>query len=164
MSLVKWAFIGVLALPVAELGVFILVASTIGWLPALALFLGTSFLGIILLKRSGLDHLARFRAALAQEGVAAIHLETPGVAHVLGGILLVFPGFITDFIGLLLFVPPLRRTLAAAVGHALRNRARRARRQRDPSLIDLEPDEWHQVANKPLEDGRPGRRRPRAGR
>ena len=53
MSLVKWGFIGLLALPVAELVVFIVVALSIGWLLALALFLATSLIGMMVLKRSG---------------------------------------------------------------------------------------------------------------
>jgi UPF0716 family protein affecting phage T7 exclusion len=55
MSLVKWGFIGLLALPVAELLVFIVVALSIGWLLALALFLATSLIGMMVLKRSGAD-------------------------------------------------------------------------------------------------------------
>ena len=137
----------------------ILVAWAIGWLWALALFLSTSLLGVFVLKRSGLDHLGRFRDALAREGVAAIHLETPGLAAIIGGILLVFPGFITDFVGLALFVPPLRRWAAATIGHVLRKRRQRARSRQDPSLIDLTPEDWHQVPDATLEDERRGKRK-----
>ena len=109
MSLVKWAFIVVIMLPAAEIAVFFLVALTIGWLWTIGLFLATSVIGVIVLKRSGRGDLDRFGAALAQDGVRAIHLESPGLAAMVGGILLVFPGFITDVLGALLFVPPLRR-------------------------------------------------------
>ena len=73
----------------------------------------------------------------------------------LGGILLVFPGFITDVLGALLLVPAVRRQLRAADRAA---RARNARRQRDPSVIDLTPKEWRQVSEKPIKDGRPRKR------
>ena len=99
MSLVKWTFIGLIALPAAELLAFVMVASLIGWLRTAALFIATSVVGVLVLRKSGRADLARFRAAFAQQGLRAVHLETPGVATMLGGILLTFPGFITDILG-----------------------------------------------------------------
>src|SRR5262249_36851504 len=99
MSLVKWGFIGLLLLPLGELVAFVVVAALIGWLPAAALFIATSVIGIWLLKRSGRGDFDRLRAAVARDGIRGLHLDTPGAASMLGGILLVFPGFITDLIG-----------------------------------------------------------------
>jgi UPF0716 protein FxsA len=157
MSLVKWGFVGLLLLPAAELGVFFLMTALIGWLWTIALFLGTSVIGILLLRRSGRADFARLRAAIDQEGLRAIHLDAPGLASLLGGILLVFPGFITDILGALLLLPPLRRWASAAIG-----RARRSRRREERSaagIIDLEPDHWHQIADDPPAEARKRRRR-----
>jgi UPF0716 protein FxsA len=149
MSLVKWIFLALLLWPVAELVTLILVAALIGWLPALALLIATSLLGLALLRRSGRADLARLRDAFSREGWRAVHLETPGVGSVLGGILLVFPGFITDALGAALFLPAFRRWAAAALG-----RARAAARPADKAVIDLTPDEWRQ-----LPEPKPRRRR-----
>ena len=154
MSLVKWAFIVVILLPAAEIAVFILVALTIGWLWTIGLFLATSFVGLIVLKRSGRGDLDRFGAALVQDGVRAIHLESPGLAAMVGGILLVFPGFITDVLGALLFVPPLRRWAGAIIGRAYRKR-RRGRHA--PAVIDLPPDQWDEVPEARIEDRHDGK-------
>jgi UPF0716 protein FxsA len=155
MSLVKWTFIGLLALPAAELLAFLLVAALIGWLWAAALFITTSVVGVLLLRRSRRGGLNRLRDAFAQDGIRAIRLETPGLAPVLGGILLVFPGFITDILGAALFVPAFRRWAAGK----LTARAARARRYpRDHRIIDLKPGEWHQIPNR-----RRGRRRSKGG-
>jgi UPF0716 protein FxsA len=143
MSLVKWTFIGLAALPAAELLALILVAAVIGWLWTAALFVATSVLGVLLLRKSGRADLDRVRNAFARDGLRAIRLETPGVAPVIGGILLVFPGFITDILGAALYVPPLRRWAA----DKLAERARRAERRRDERVIDLEPGEWHHLPN-----------------
>ena len=152
MSLVKWGFIGVFLLPVAEIAAFVLVAFLIGWLGAICLFLATTVLGILILRRSGSNDIERFRAAFSQDGVRAIHLESPGLGPVIGGILLVFPGFITDILGALLLVPAVRGALRAAIGRARETR----RRKRNPEVVDLTPQEWHQVSSdKPIEDGRP---------
>jgi UPF0716 protein FxsA len=142
MSLVKWAFIGLLILPAAELVALLLMVSLLGWLLTIVLFFGTSVAGVMLLRRSGRGDLDRVRLAFAREGLRAIHLETPGFAAVLGGILLVLPGFITDLTGLALLMPAFRRWAGAAIGRAA------ARRPRDPSVIDLEPGEWHQIPDK----------------
>ncbi len=156
MSLVKWTFIGLVLLPAAEIGAFVLVAAMIGWLWTIVLFLATSLAGVMLLRRSGRSDLDRVRAALAKDGLRAVHLETPGFATVLGGILLVFPGFITDMLGLALLVPPFRRWAGSMLAKTVRKR----RRRRDAAtVIDLAPDEWHQIP-----DRRPkGRRKPKDG-
>jgi UPF0716 protein FxsA len=145
MSLVKWTFTGLLVLPAAELVTFLLVAALIGWLWAAALFVATSVAGVLLLRRSGREHLDRFRAAFAQDGIRAVHLESPGVAAVLGGILLVFPGFITDLLGAALLVPAVRRWVRKKLAAARRNRRRR---RSDDHVIDLVPGEWHQIPDQ----------------
>jgi len=145
MSLVKWTFIWLLVLPAAELIAFILVAALIGWLKAAALFVATSVAGALVLRRSGRGDFERLRAAFNRDGIRAVHLETPGAATLLGGILLVFPGFITDILGAALFVPAFRRFAAGRLAAA-----RRARRRgpRDDRVIDLEPGEWQQIPDR----------------
>ena len=90
-----------------------------------------------------------------QQGMRAVHLETPGVATIIGGILLTFPGFITDLVGAALFLPAIRRWAAARFATLARD-GRRGRRH--TRVIDLEPDQWHQIP-----DQRRGRRRKSKG-
>jgi UPF0716 protein FxsA len=145
MSLVKWGFIGLLVLPAAELATFVLVAALIGWLAAAMLFVATSVVGVLLLRHSGRGNLERLRAAFAQEGLRAVHLETPGVAAMLGGILLVFPGFITDALGAVLFLPAARRWLTGVLARSARARWQQSQ---DHRIIDLEPGEWRQIPDQ----------------
>src|SRR6516162_9092651 len=117
MSLVKWTLIGLLVLPAAELFAFFLMAALIGWLWAAGLFIATSIVGVLLLRRCGRTDLDRLRTAFARDGIRALHLETPGMATMLGGILLIFPGFITDLLGaalLLRAVPGVPRATIAS--------------------------------------------------
>jgi UPF0716 protein FxsA len=150
MSLVKWTLIGLLVIPAAELLAFILVAALIGWLWAAGVFIATSIIGVLLLRRSGRADLDRLRGAFARDGIRALHLETPGVATMLSGILLIFPGFITDLAGAALLLPPLRRWAATKFAALAHNRHYSPR---DGHIIDLEPGEWHQILER--------RRRPR---
>jgi UPF0716 protein FxsA len=167
MSLVKWAFIGLLVLPAAEIVGFLLVAALMGWLWAGIAFVATSVMGVLLLKRSGRRDLARLAEALRNDGIAALHLESPGVASMLGTILLVFPGFITDVLGGVLFVPAFRRWAAAALAKTAKthNRKRDRKHHHGPqdSIIDLEPGEWHQIPDQSRARRRKSRREAKSG-
>jgi UPF0716 protein FxsA len=151
MSLVKWTLIGLLLLPVAELLALLIAAALMGWPLAIGLFIATSVIGVMLLRRCGRGDLDRLRAAIARDGIGAIRVDSPGAASLLGGILLVFPGFITDVAGATLFIPAVRRWLGAKLAQARQER-RRHRYQHDRHVIDLAPSEWHQI-----EDQRPPR-------
>jgi len=149
MSLVRWGFVGLLALPVAEIAVFIMVALTIGWLWTLALFLSTSLVGILMLRHAGRAARERLRSAVGKDGIRAIHLESPSLAMLMGGFLLVLPGFITDLAGMLLLVPGVSRWAGTAVGRLFMQR-RQAGRGR--AVIDLPPDQWRQVDENRSDD------------
>jgi len=75
MSLVKWTIIGLLVLPAAELFAFFLVAALIGWFWAAGLFIATSIVGVLLLRRFGRADLGRLRTAFARDGIRALHLD-----------------------------------------------------------------------------------------
>jgi UPF0716 protein FxsA len=156
MSLVKWALVGVLVLPAAELATFVAATLLIGWLWTVVLFLATSLVGVLVLRRTGRANLSRFGAALRQDGLRAVHLESPGFAAMAGGILLVLPGFITDLLGALLFVAPLRRWAGAAIAQVLRERQRAPP---DRRVVELKPHEWRQVSEKTIEHTASPRRR-----
>lgn len=145
MALVKSALIGVLALPVAEIVVFLLVVALIGWLATLTLFFLTSAVGIVLLRRSARSDFDRLRSAVAADGLRAVHLETPGMAPMAAGILLVLPGFITDLLGATLLLPAARRWLG---GRFARAAERRRAARRDTRVIDLDPNEWQRLPDR----------------
>ena len=156
MSLVKWTLIGLLVLPAAELVAFFLVAALIGWLWAAGLFIASSIAGALLLRRFGRADLDRLRTTFARDGVRALHLETPGMATMVGGILLIFPGFITDLLGAALLLPAVRRWAAAKFAKLPRSSRRTPR---DDRVIELEPGEWHQIPDR----GRRRRRKSKRG-
>ncbi len=156
MSLVKWTLIGLLVLPAAEVLAFLLMAALIGWFWAAGLFIATSVVGALLLRRFGRADLDRLRTAFARDGIRALHLETPGMATMLGGILLIFPGFITDLLGAALLLPAVRRWAAAKLATFARGSRRTPR---DDRVIELEPGEWHQIPDR----GRRRRRKSKRG-
>jgi UPF0716 protein FxsA len=143
MNVAKYLLFAVLALPFLELAAFIAVAHTFGVLWALALIGAGSFAGVMVLRHAGGNHIARVRVAMGDGGISALQADSAGTATLFAGILLLIPGFITDVVGLLLLIAPLRRALAARVG---RNTAQR----RHDGVVDLEPEQWHQVPDPVL--------------
>ena len=153
MNVAKWLLIAVLALPVAELAVFIAVAASIGFGMALLLVLATSVAGGLVLRHAGGNHIARVKVALEQGQFTSLQADNTGALTLLAGILLIIPGFITDVLGLLLLTVPLRRALFGLFG-------RGAPPQRADGVVDLEPEQWQRVPDPVLPDRRADERKP----
>jgi UPF0716 protein FxsA len=96
-----------IVVPLLELYVIIKIGGAIGVLPTIALLLLDSILGTLLLRSQGRAVWARFNAALSERRVPAREVFD-GAMVILGGALLLTPGFITDVVGLMLLIPPTR--------------------------------------------------------
>ena len=107
----RWAFLVIFLLwGWAEMTAFIFIGSEIGGLLTLLGVFVTAVIGIALLRQQGLSVLNNIRNDLAK-GQAPVTSIADSIALLGGGILMLIPGYVTDAIGLLLFVPGLR-TLA----------------------------------------------------
>ncbi len=104
----RFFLIPFLLLPLLELFVLIQVGAEIGAVLTIGLVLFTSAVGVALLRHQGYSTLVRAREKVAQGQVPAEEMFG-GIFVALGGMLLLFPGFITDIIGLCCLLPPLRR-------------------------------------------------------
>jgi len=156
--MVKWAIISVLLLPVAEIAVFFIVVAVIGWIWAFALMFTTTLAGFLVLRRAGRGRIARFRVAVADTDITGIEAHTGGFLTVFAGLLLFLPGFLTDLIGAVLLITPVRRWCAATFRRMVRRRGPAARN----AVIDLAPGEWQQVPERERNSER-GRDKPAAG-
>jgi UPF0716 protein FxsA len=102
-----------IVLPIAEIYVIIQVGELIGIWPTVALLVLDAVGGSMLLKHQGRGAWRRFNEALAQRRFPGREV-VDGVLIVIGGTLLVTPGFITDVFGLFFLIPP-TRALARAL-------------------------------------------------
>jgi UPF0716 protein FxsA len=93
--------------PIAELYVIVKVGELIGILPTLILLLADALLGSLLLRHQGRGAWRRFNEALAARRFPGREV-VDGVLIVIGGTLLLTPGFLTDVGGLFLLIPPTR--------------------------------------------------------
>ncbi|HMI82031.1 MAG TPA: FxsA family protein [Solirubrobacterales bacterium] len=96
-----------IVVPIAELYVIIQVGQLIGVVPTLILLLADALLGSLLLRHQGRGAWRRFNEALAARRFPGREVAD-GVLIVIGGTLLLTPGFLTDLAGLFLLVPPTR--------------------------------------------------------
>ncbi|WP_062104304.1 FxsA family protein [Bacillus niameyensis] len=94
--------------PALEIGLFILAGNTIGAWPTVLLIIVTGFLGAYLARKQGIKALYQVQDQLLSGQPPGIAL-LDGVCILLGGILLLSPGFITDVTGLLLLLPITRK-------------------------------------------------------
>jgi UPF0716 protein FxsA len=115
-----------IVVPLVELYVIIQVGQEIGALWTIALLVAASLLGARLLAWQGRAAWRNFRAAMAAGRVP--HREVlDGFMVLLGGALLLSPGFITDAFGLLLLIPPTRALIRRAGARLIRRYPGRAR-------------------------------------
>jgi len=147
INVAKWALLTLLALPVLELAVFIAVAAAIGFGWALSLVLAGSAAGLLILRYAGRSHIARMRVALGQGSFTSLQADGSGGLILIAGILLLIPGFITDIAALCLLIPSLRQAVRLAFGRAIAP-------ARDDGVVDLAPEQWHQVPDPSLPDRR----------
>jgi UPF0716 protein FxsA len=103
-------FLVFVVLPIAELYVIVQVGQAIGILPTLLLLLIDGVLGAALARSQGRAAWRRFNEALAAGRVPGKEVYD-GAAIIFGGALLLSPGFITDFLGAFLLLPPTRALL-----------------------------------------------------
>ncbi len=114
MKIFQTLFLVVLIIPFAEIYLLIQVGGIIGAFPTILLVVFTAVLGAWLLKQQGFATFQRFQESLAQ-GVIPAYEMIEGPIILVGGALLLTPGFITDIIGFACLVPQSRRKIAQFV-------------------------------------------------
>ena len=102
-----------LVLPLIEIALFIVIGGRIGLWPTLALIVLGGLAGVLILRA----HQARALQVM-ERGLSGLSPGTflaQGAFHVLAGLLLILPGFLTDVIGLVLLLPPVQRAILRSI-------------------------------------------------
>ncbi|MEO1266419.1 MAG: FxsA family protein [Pseudomonadota bacterium] len=100
-----------IAVPLAELALLIKLGEIIGLWPTLALIVTTAVVGTALLRQQGLRTLNKVTQSV-NAGEAPVIPMVEGVLLLIAGAFLLTPGVLTDVVGGLLLLPPLRALLA----------------------------------------------------
>ena len=120
MALLAFLF---LVVPLVELWLLLTIGAALGFWPTVGLSLVSALVGGYLAKREGRRVFRAWSRATAEmrvpdEGVAS------GLLVLVGGVLLVAPGFLTDITGLVLLFPPTRRVVANALRKRIERKVR----------------------------------------
>jgi UPF0716 protein FxsA len=111
-------FFVLIVIPVVELWIVVQVAHHIGIFETLGLLILISMAGALLLRQQGLATWSRLQETLARGEIPGRE-ATDGFLVLLGGALLLTPGFLTDAIGLILLLPPTRALLKSTTRRIL---------------------------------------------
>lgn len=129
------------AVPVLEIALIIQVGSWLGVLPTIALLIFDSLLGAWLLGQQGRGAWRRLNDALFAGRIPARE-TVDGALIILGGALLLTPGFLTDAAGIALLVPPtralVRPLLVRWAGRRMTIATTTVRRPRSPGGFDVD--------------------------
>ncbi len=97
-------------IPATEITLLIYAGKTIGLFPTLLIMLFTAGTGAYLAKKQGLAILQKAKQQLAYGQVPGESIMD-GVCVLIGGTLLLAPGFLTDIMGLFLLLPVTRKLI-----------------------------------------------------
>lgn len=107
----KYVLLVILIIPFLEMYLLLEVGSFIGVIPTILLVMLTAFLGAALVRQQGFATWQRLQSSLAQ-GIMPAYELVEGLLLLIGGLLLLTPGFFTDALGLICLLPNTRTRIA----------------------------------------------------
>ena len=102
------ALILIIGIPIIEIYLFIKIGSQIGAFNTISLILVTAILGVAYARYEGFNTLRSAINQLLKNEVPFYEIIS-GAALAVAAFLLILPGFLTDFVGLLIIFPPTRK-------------------------------------------------------
>ncbi|MGM9926681.1 MAG: FxsA family protein [Bacillus sp. (in: firmicutes)] len=111
-------------IPACELGVLLWSGTTFGILPTVLMIIATGIGGAYLAKYQGLVTMKKMQEQMNM-GIMPGEEMIDGFCILVGGILLLAPGFIADVVGLLLLLPPTRILLKPVLKKIFRKKVER---------------------------------------
>lgn len=118
--------------PLAELYLFSTLGKELGWDKTIAIVILTAILGAALTKSQGRAAMAKLRRATA-EGRMPHNEATDGILILIAGAVLLTPGFLTDAVGFLLLVPPVRALIRGRLAKKLKEKIKVVTPQMEPA-------------------------------
>ncbi len=106
-----YLFLLFIIMPIVEIAVLIKVGGAIGGWTTIGIVILTAFVGTFMLRQQGMATLNKAQLRMQQGEMPALQM-LEGLLLLIGGVLLLTPGFITDAIGFCTLVPVTRRFLA----------------------------------------------------
>ena len=106
----------IISLPIIEIYLFIKIGSQIGAFNTISLIFITAFLGIIYARYEGFNTLKSGMSQIIKKELPVYEIIS-GAALAFAALLLILPGFATDFLGLFIIFPPTRKLILKKVSN-----------------------------------------------
>ena len=129
----------IIAVPLVEIYIMIKIGHIIGAFNTIFLILFTAFAGIYYAKLEGLNTLRSGFQQLVKNELPFYEIIS-GAALALAAVLLIFPGFLTDIIGLMLIIPPTRKLFIKFISSKIK--------KRDKTESDIIEGEYEEITKK----------------
>ena len=131
----------IILLPVIEIYFFVKVGTQIGAISTVLFTLITATLGIGVIKYQGISSFMQARQSVMNTAQPGIEILSNLTLFISGAFLLI-PGFFTDFLGILLLLPPLRIILIKSFVRKAASRFARTSKSsnKNKDYIDIDPD------------------------
>ncbi len=111
--------LAMIVVPITEIAVFIEAGELIGLWPTIGAVILTAVIGTTLLRHQGLSTIVRVQESMNAGRLPVAELFD-GLCLLIAGAFLLTPGFVTDGVGLLLFLPPFRVLLRGILANRLK--------------------------------------------
>jgi len=114
MSPIQIIFLIIVTIPFIEIYLLLQVGGIVGIFPTILLVVTTAIVGAGLLRQQGMATWVRLQENLARGELPAYEM-VEGPILLVGGALLLTPGFFTDAIGFACLIPSMRRKIAQVI-------------------------------------------------
>ena len=131
--------LSIILIPVIEIYLFIKIGSQIGAFNTISLIFITAIVGIYYAKYEGLNTFKSGFTQLLKNEMPAYELIS-GAAIAFAALLLIIPGFATDFVGFLLIIPFTRRVLLSQFSKKISKKNVKKNNFIDGEFEDIEDD------------------------
>ncbi|MDB3888817.1 FxsA family protein [Candidatus Pelagibacter sp.] len=137
-------FLSIILIPVLEIYLFIKIGSQIGAFNTILLIFITAFVGVYYAKYEGLNTIKSGFMQIVKNEVPAYEIIS-GAAIAFASILLILPGFATDFLGFLLILPITRRLILGNLSGRLKKKSSKKNNFIEGEFEDIEDNDDRKI-------------------
>ena len=136
--------LSIILVPIVEIYLFIEIGAKIGTINTILLIFITAITGIIYARYEGLNTLRSAYSQIIKQETPAYEIIS-GAAIAFAALLLIIPGFATDFIGFLIILPITRKLILGKVSTKIRKKESEKNNFIDGEFEDIEDDDERKI-------------------